>query len=149
MKEIPPPFRKWDGLFLGTVITISLIMMFLIARIPETPGLFNEVVITDVTGKITCYSLSESSEREVIVSGPLGVTTILISVDGARFTSSPCPNKICIQSGIISKPHDSAACIPNKVILAIKSHIRTNSKYKIKLQAETVTNKPPIDGLTR
>jgi hypothetical protein len=35
------------------------------------------------------------------------------------FTESDCPDKVCIQSGFLSKPGQSAACLPNRVSLRV------------------------------
>ncbi|MDR2180220.1 MAG: NusG domain II-containing protein [Synergistaceae bacterium] len=40
--------------------------------------------------------------------------------DGAvGFVHSDCPDKICVHSGFLSTPGQSAACLPNKVVLRV------------------------------
>lgn len=36
-----------------------------------------------------------------------------------RFYSSTCPDKICIRAGWLSRPGESAACLPNRVLVRI------------------------------
>ena len=36
-----------------------------------------------------------------------------------RFKDSTCPDKICIKAGFLSRPGESAACLPNKVAVKI------------------------------
>lgn len=36
-----------------------------------------------------------------------------------RFYSSTCPDKICIRAGYLSRPGESAACLPNKVAVKL------------------------------
>jgi len=37
-----------------------------------------------------------------------------------RFLSSDCPDKICVNTGYIHNPTESAHCLPNKVSLTIR-----------------------------
>jgi hypothetical protein len=34
--------------------------------------------------------------------------------------SSPCPEKICVKTGRISKPGQWIACLPNRVFISIR-----------------------------
>lgn len=36
-----------------------------------------------------------------------------------RFYTSTCPDKICIRAGYLSRPGESAACLPNRVAVKI------------------------------
>ena len=67
-------------------------------------------------------------DREYIfsVDGPLGETVIEIDEGSVRVLSSPCPEKICIRSGSISRPGQWIACLPNRVFITIKG--RDNKK---------------------
>ena len=53
------------------------------------------------------------------VSGPLGETAVVISGNGARITSSPCLNQVCVAAGLIRLPGQWAVCLPNRVMLYI------------------------------
>ena len=59
------------------------------------------------------------SEATVNVPGPLGETVVVIRDGSVRVLSSPCPEKICVKSGGISKPGQWIACLPNRVFIAI------------------------------
>ena len=63
--------------------------------------------------------LAEGRHQLIEVDGPLGVT--IVEVDGfrAHVVSSPCPDKICVRMGWLSRPGDYAACLPNKVLAEI------------------------------
>lgn len=45
---------------------------------------------------------------------------IRVEENTVKFESSSCPDKLCIKSGALSKAGDIAACVPNKVVVAIK-----------------------------
>jgi hypothetical protein len=52
---------------------------------------------------------------------PTGRPAVQIAVrNGAvGFVHSDCPDKICIHSGFLSTPGQSAACLPNRVVLRV------------------------------
>ena len=45
---------------------------------------------------------------------------IELDKDGAHFVSSPCPDKICVNKGIIKRAGDSAVCLPQRVSVRIE-----------------------------
>jgi hypothetical protein len=60
------------------------------------------------------------AETTVRVPGPLGETLVEIADGAVRIISSPCPEKICIKTGRISKPGQWIACLPNRVFISIR-----------------------------
>lgn len=54
------------------------------------------------------------------VEGPLGHSRIEIGTAGVRFSQAPCLHKICLQQGWIRFAGQVAACVPNRVILAVQ-----------------------------
>lgn len=58
-------------------------------------------------------------ESNLTVVGPLGETLIEIREGKIRVVDSPCPEKICIKTGAISKPGQWIACLPNKVFISV------------------------------
>ena len=58
-------------------------------------------------------------DRTIEAEGPLGVTVIEVGPGGARVRWSPCPNRLCVRAGEISRPGQVVACLPNRVALRI------------------------------
>lgn len=58
-----------------------------------------------------------------------------ISSVGVRVAESDCLRKICVHTGIISRPGENIVCVPNKIILSIEQDkdkgdfIIDNNKY--------------------
>ncbi len=76
-------------------------------------------VIIQVEGKnFSRFSLSEN--RTVKVYGPLGISILEIKNGKVRMFSSPCPDKLCVREGYISKPGQMIICVPNRVIVKIE-----------------------------
>ena len=67
------------------------------------------------------YSLDEPQLQHA--RGPLGVTIIEVVDGGARVVSSPCLNKICMQTGVIRLPGDVAVCVPNGILLRLEGGV--------------------------
>lgn len=61
------------------------------------------------------------ADRRLQVQGPLGEELIQIANRQVFVVSSPCPNKICILQGKISRPGQWIACLPNKVFIRIEA----------------------------
>ena len=67
------------------------------------------------------WILPENDFQILEVEGPLGTTTVAVEEDGVRVVSSPCSEKICVQTGRISKPGEWIACLPNRVFITIRT----------------------------
>lgn len=98
-------------------IAISLLAVGVFSLSAYTGAEKNPSVVIEASGAKWIYPLRE--DREVRVSGPLGEELIRIEAGQAYVVSSPCPNKICIQQGRISRPGQWIACLPNRVFLRV------------------------------
>jgi hypothetical protein len=75
-------------------------------------------VVVEAAGTQWVYPLK--ADRRLRVPGPLGEELIEIANREVFVVSSPCPNKICILQGKISRPGQWIACLPNKVFIRIE-----------------------------
>jgi hypothetical protein len=85
------------------------------------------VVIHTMSGEQWVYDLGGT--RTVEIDGPGGKTQILITDGGVRFTASPCPHKLCVRRGMITRVGEWIACLPNGV-------------------AAKISGEAPYDGIT-
>ncbi|HEY1076651.1 MAG TPA: NusG domain II-containing protein [Fontimonas sp.] len=58
-------------------------------------------------------------DREIRVDGRAGVSVLKVENGRVRFVSSPCRNKVCVHGGWLSHSGDAAACLPNRVSIAL------------------------------
>lgn len=58
-------------------------------------------------------------DREFSIDGPLGTTVVEIRGGRARIVQSPCRRKLCIRAGWLDAAGDVAACVPNRVSVAL------------------------------
>jgi hypothetical protein len=73
-----------------------------------------------ITGKDGVWVYPLSSDRDISVAGPLGVTHIEIRAKAVHIEDSPCPNKTCIAAGAISASGQWLACLPNRVFVRVE-----------------------------
>lgn len=64
-------------------------------------------------------TLEQSEEGRYEIQGPLGSTFVVVSAGGARVESSPCPHKVCVGMGTISRPGEVIVCVPNGVVVRV------------------------------
>jgi hypothetical protein len=77
-----------------------------------------EVVIEEGNKVFGTYPLSE--DKIIEVPGILGVSTVVIKDGEVFMKDSPCPNKVCINMGRISKKGETIICIPNRIYITVK-----------------------------
>jgi len=70
-------------------------------------------------GNSIAYTLPINTDREIIVKGSIGDTTVEIKGSMVRVAESPCRNKVCIDHGWIKR--GAVVCLPNRVLVLIKS----------------------------
>ena len=64
-------------------------------------------------------TLTLDQQRELSVSGPLGITRIEIDHGRARVHSSPCTNQYCVHQGWLSHAGQASFCLPNRVSIRL------------------------------
>ncbi len=62
-----------------------------------------------------------SGSVRIAVRGRMGDTIVEVSSKGARIVSSPCPLHLCISRGWLLEPGDTAACVPNGVVIRLEA----------------------------
>ncbi len=98
-------------LIVAAVILISLI----VGEYTAQNGVYAEVTVDGKT--VETISLSDKSYSLYTLEN--GV--VIEKKDGTvRFYESDCKDKICINSGTLSRAGDVAACLPNKTVIALK-----------------------------
>jgi len=60
-----------------------------------------------------------SYDRQISVTGPLGVSIINIRNRMARVSSDPSPRQICVRQGWLKRSGETALCLPNQVSLEL------------------------------
>ncbi len=70
-------------------------------------------------------------DRDLEVTGPVGVTVVRIHSGQAWIARAPCRNRVCQRMGRVTGAGRSLVCIPNRVVVRFAAH------------------DPSVDGVTR
>lgn len=54
------------------------------------------------------------------VPGRLGNSVIEVADGAVHFVESPCSHKLCLRAGQLRHAHEAAACVPNRVSIALR-----------------------------
>lgn len=110
--------RKTDYLLL-TAICLMALAGYLFFHNGDTKGA--KLLIIQQENKIMARIDLSKVKAETKLAIPVQDGTVIIMYDSnkAWIKSSPCPEKLCIQQGKISKAGQTIACLPEKVLLTI------------------------------
>ncbi len=111
--ELVKDTKPLDWIVLLLIASASVASLF-IAR--ATSARASDLVTIEVENKVV-YKLSLLKDTEVNVKGPLGITHVIVKNRRVRVTDSPCPEKICVRQGWISR--GAIVCVPNRVVITI------------------------------
>lgn len=75
------------------------------------------------SGTDNAVEIPLETDQRLNIAGPLGDTVIEVDQGRVRFVKSPCRGKQCIHSGWLHKSGEFAACLPNKISLAVTGKI--------------------------
>lgn len=78
----------------------------------------SRILMVQTQGERYAYSMEKNMRFEF--SGPCGKSIIIIENEEAWFENSDCENRVCVESGKISRPNQWAACLPNGIIIYIE-----------------------------
>ncbi len=101
-------------------LTVSLLaLLTLYGYLWTGIGPANQVTVT-AAGETRVFSLGH--DQRIAVSGSRGESIIEIEQGRARFVTSPCSGKVCVHTGWLARAGDTAACVPNGVIVSLTGH---------------------------
>ena len=121
MKSRFPLFRKRD------------LLVFLLAAVLAGIGFWQwlpasgvPVVVIEQDGKeVRRVELDSISQPEtVVLEGEISVT-VLLEPGQVSIVHSDCPDQICVNTGVLTRPGQSAVCLPARVSVRIVGKSRS------------------------
>jgi hypothetical protein len=102
-----------DVILIVSILTVSLFFL-------HSTSISNPVVIIQHNNKVIGeYPLNV--DKKVYFNGSLGKMGIEIKNNKVRMIESNCPLHLCMKEGWVDKPSQPIICVPNKVVVYIKS----------------------------
>lgn len=104
-----------DKLLIGGLLVLSLLSIAVVDRLAGTGSL----AVVEVDGQeISRLDLSVDGQR--VIKGLLGDTIVQVREGKVRVVKSPCPHKICVRTGWVSKSGNLIVCVPNRVVVRVE-----------------------------
>lgn len=107
---------KKKDLILILLIVLAAAAAFIFHELLKESG--NGTAVIRVNGVIEgSYPLSE--DRKISINN--GTNVLQIKNGKARMVEADCPDQLCVHQRAVSANHESIICLPNKVVVEIKS----------------------------
>lgn len=112
-------FKTKDVILLAALLIVAIISFFIIHSKPNE-NLEAVIVKDNQTYKI--INLNEVEQPyQINIDGSIPVI-ISVEKNSIYFKNSECPDKICVNTGRLSKAGDIAVCLPAKVSIELRGN---------------------------
>lgn len=111
-------FKKADLILIVCIFVVCL--LFFIPKFTHSDDKKTGQIYID--GEIVAeYDLDAVEEETYFSTNTQPNCEIKISKGEMKFVEAECKDKLCINSGSVKRNGDTAACLPAKVVIAVKS----------------------------
>lgn len=113
-------FMRADFIVILTVIILSILLFI--------PNLLNDSTLTAqiyVDGEVVEEINLQEVEKSYTLT-PKDGTKITVEKGKICFSDAHCKDELCIKSGWLSKKGQTAACLPERVVVSIKGTDKTD-----------------------
>lgn len=108
--------KKGDLAVIIAVAVVALIFAFFVK--PQSDKPIATISVDGVTVEtVELYSLNE--KREINLGGEYNIK-IVAENGGIYFDHSDCPDKLCINAGVLEESGDLAVCLPAKTVITVE-----------------------------
>jgi len=107
------------------VILIAAVIFFSIISIPgpirgKTISPDSKMALINIGGELY-QRIDLKEDRLITLPVSTGEMKIEVKEGKVRVVSSDCPRQVCVHQGAIAHPEQILVCVPNKVLIEIKS----------------------------
>ncbi len=111
--------KRWDWAIVGVVLLAGLALLLL----PRLGGGNRHALYVDIYIEGTLTQTIPCPAQGIItipVKGRVGHNVIEVMPDGVMMREADCSGQDCVRMGKITRPGQVIACLPNKVLVALK-----------------------------
>ena len=113
-------FGKTDFLIVISVLALSLLL--LIPSFSDNSRLTAQIIVDgEVTEEIDLDAVSDA-----YTFSPKDGTAVTVEKGRIRFSDACCEDELCIGSGWLSAKGQTAACLPERIVIAISGTDKTD-----------------------
>ncbi len=118
--------KKNDVILIISLIIIAAILMVAINLFVKKDGAY--AVITMDGKELASLALNKDSEYTITEDMELGngsdasINVIAVESGKVYMKSADCPDRICVNTGKISKTGETIVCLPHKIVIEIKGN---------------------------
>ena len=112
--EIRRNITKGDVCLIVSLLLLCLVLF--VSSFQRSENLRAEIYVSGE--KVHSIALSEVSESYTVNEN---YCQLLIEKDGVSFIFSNCGDQLCVKKGKLKNQGDTMACVPEKVVVVIKS----------------------------
>ncbi|MBC7229352.1 MAG: NusG domain II-containing protein [Actinobacteria bacterium] len=114
--------RWWAPGDVVLVLTVAALSALLIAQGLARAGAGSSPrAAVSVNGREVMVLSLQEDRVELAVEGYRGRSYLQVAGGRVRMLDSACPDKLCVHAGWISRPGESIVCLPNRVVIEIKT----------------------------
>jgi len=73
-----------------------------------------------VEGEAVAWWTLDGAPANDTVVGALGPVAIEHGNGAVRIMASPCPNRVCLRQGRVSRLHDQLVCVPSHLVIVVE-----------------------------
>lgn len=123
-------FKKTDMIIIGVILVFAVIFMVLYrTKFSDQPAVAEIYYYSEL---VETVRLDEKVDKTFSIPQNDNVVFHLHEDGTLQFEESDCPDKVCINTGKISMVGESAACLPNSIVVKIvKKSGRTDDTVDI------------------
>lgn len=124
--------KRRDIIIIAVLIVASLAVFFINKEKDRQKGRYAFVYVDN-----ELYSKEDLNQTKTFdIKTKNGFNRIKIHDGGIEISEANCPDKVCVNTGFITKPSQSIVCIPNRV------------QIKISGESGSETDNPTLDATT-
>lgn len=122
--EIKKQFKLFDGIIIICLIILSFIpyVLFGYNALGEDIKTDETTAVISIDGKeVDRFKLSDSTKHKEVTYRPKGKQYNIVEMEGRRIRvkEDNSPDQIAVHTGWISKPGQTAICLPHRLIVEI------------------------------